>query len=151
MADEYTFRRAGIDDAATVRTLTRAAYAKWLPVIGREPLPMSADYDAAVRKHQIDMLSDAGALVGLVEMALRDDHVLVVNVAVAPEAQGRGVGHVLMAHAEDVARGAGLMEMRLYTNQKFVENIRLYEKLGYAIDREEPFGDGFVTYMSKRL
>jgi hypothetical protein len=40
-------RRATPPDAPAVRDLTRAAYAKWVPVLGREPLPMTADYDAA--------------------------------------------------------------------------------------------------------
>ena len=46
-------RRAGPADAAAVRELTRAAYAKWVPVIGREPRPMTADYDMAVRDHLV--------------------------------------------------------------------------------------------------
>ena len=37
------------EDAHIVRALVRSAYAKWVPVIGREPLPMVADYDRAVR------------------------------------------------------------------------------------------------------
>lgn len=39
----FQIRRATTDDAPTVGLLTRAAYAKWVPVIGREPLPMKAD------------------------------------------------------------------------------------------------------------
>lgn len=30
-------------DATAIRDIVRAAYAKWVPVIGREPLPMRAD------------------------------------------------------------------------------------------------------------
>ena len=43
--------RARPEDAPAIRDLTRAAYAKWVPVIGREPKPMGADYDLAVRAH----------------------------------------------------------------------------------------------------
>ena len=49
-------RRARQDDAAAIRELTRSAYAKWVPLIGREPTPMTADYDRAVREHMIDLL-----------------------------------------------------------------------------------------------
>ncbi|RVC49448.1 GNAT family N-acetyltransferase, partial [Mesorhizobium sp. M00.F.Ca.ET.038.03.1.1] len=34
------FRTAEAADAAAIRDIVRAAYAKWVPVIGREPLPM---------------------------------------------------------------------------------------------------------------
>ena len=44
-------RRARVEDAAAIRALSRAAYGKWVPLIGREPKPMTADYGKAVREH----------------------------------------------------------------------------------------------------
>lgn len=61
-------RRATAADAGVVHALTRAAYAKWVPVIGREPKPMGADYDVAVRDHLIDLLCVGGEVVAFVEM-----------------------------------------------------------------------------------
>lgn len=145
-------RRATPADAAVVRELTRAAYAKWVPVIGREPRPMTADYDAAVRDHLVDLLHVDGELAALIEMAPGADHLLIVNVAVAPGFQGQGHGRALMAHAEEVARSLGLGEVRLYTNGRFTENLRLYRRLGYGVDREEEHPQfGMTVYMSKRL
>ena len=57
-----TLRTAAPADAAAIRDLTRAAYAKWVPVIGREPKPMGPDYEAAVREHRFDLLHVAGEL-----------------------------------------------------------------------------------------
>jgi len=147
----FAWRTAAREDAAAVRTLTRAAYAKWLPVIGREPKPMGADYDVAVKEHRIDLLDLDGALVGLVEMVRAGDHLLIVNVAVAVDRQGKGLGHRLMARAEDIAAESGLAELRLYTHNMFADNIRLYQRLGYRIDREEKIADGAVVHMSKRI
>ncbi|HYC25413.1 MAG TPA: GNAT family N-acetyltransferase [Roseiarcus sp.] len=149
--ERTSIRRAEVEDVAVVRALTRAAYAKWVPVIGREPLPMIADYDRAIGEHLIDLLCLDGRPIGLLESALRDDHLFVVNVAVAPADQGRGYGRLLMAHAEGLARSLGRDEIRLQTNQKFQANIALYERLGYAIDRDEPFMGGRTVFMRKRL
>jgi GNAT superfamily N-acetyltransferase len=147
-----TLRRATIADAVTVRELTRAAYAKWVPVLGREPRPMIADYDAALRDHLIDLLQVDGEAAALIEMAPKADHLLIVNVAVAPTYQGKGYGRALMAHAEAVARTLNLSKMRLYTNALFAENLRLYSRLGYRVDREERHPQfGGTVYMSKRL
>jgi hypothetical protein len=44
MDPEIAIRRATTHDAAVLRALTRAAYAKWAPLIGREPKPMAVDY-----------------------------------------------------------------------------------------------------------
>jgi GNAT superfamily N-acetyltransferase len=144
-------RRAGPADASVVRALTREAYAKWVPLIGREPKPMTADYAEAVRGHRIDMLYIDGELAGLIEMIPEADHVLIENLAVAPAFQGRGLGRQLLAHAEALTASLGHAEVRLYTNKRFAENIAFYLKRGYQLDREEPLASGIVVHMSKRL
>jgi hypothetical protein len=81
-------RRAGEDDAASVRELTRSAYAKWVPLIGREPIPMTADHDRAVREHMVDLLFIDAELAALIETVSRADYLLIEN-AVLPAFQGR--------------------------------------------------------------
>jgi ribosomal protein S18 acetylase RimI-like enzyme len=149
--DDLELRRAAAADAAAVRALTRAAYAKWVPLIGREPKPMQADYERAVREHRIDLALLGGALAGLIETIAAPDHLLIENVAVAPAFQGRGLGRRLMAHAEQLAAEQGQAELRLYTNARFEANVALYRRLGYRIDREEESALGLTVYMSKRL
>lgn len=151
MDDTVELRQAVATDAAAIRELTRTAYAKWVPLIGREPKPMTANYDAAVHKHRFDLLYLNGTLAALIETIRKPDHLLVENVAVSPAFQGRGLGRRLMAHAEAMAISSGFAEIRLYTNQRFVENVALYRKLGYRIDRQEALPVGVVVHMSKRL
>jgi len=146
-----SLRRAQTEDAPAVRALTRAAYAKWVPVIGREPKPMAADAVAAIRDHLVDLLHDDGTLAALNETIPEADHLLIENVAVAPAFQGLGHGRRLMDHAERFATELGYREVRLYTNKMFAENVRLYLALGYRIDREERSGLGIAVHMSKPL
>ncbi len=138
-------------DAGAIRSLTRDAYAKWVPIVGREPKPMTADYDLAVRNHRIDLLRVNGTLAALIEMIPEADHILIENIAVSPAFQGRGLGRKLMAHAEQVAASLGHALVKLYTNKQFAENVRFYEKLGYGVDREEIFAGGVAVHMSKPL
>lgn len=56
-----------------------------------------------------------------------------------------------MTHAEQLAASLGHAETRLYTNKLFAENVRLYGRLGYQIDREEAFSGGFVVHMRKPI
>ena len=112
---------------------------------------MTADYDAAVRNHRIDLLYLDDTLAALIETIPAADHLLIENVAVSPAFQGRGLGRRLMAHAEALAASQGHREIRLYTNKMFAANVRLYETLGYRLDREEPFSGGIVVHMSKRV
>jgi len=149
---DFAIRRAMPADAAAVRALTRNAYAKWVPVVGREPRPMTADYAHAVAEHLVDLVEEDGSLVALIEMIPAADHLLIENIAVAPDRHGKGIGSRLLAHAEAVARSLGLGEMRLYTNGLMATNIALYGRRGYREDRREEAGPlGIAVYMSKRL
>jgi GNAT superfamily N-acetyltransferase len=151
MSESFALRPATIAHAPAIRALVREAYAKWVPIIGREPKPMTADYAEAVQKHRIDLLYANDVLAALIEMISEPDCLLIENVAVLPAFQGQGLGRRLMAHAEKVAASFGHGKARLYANKLFAENIRLYTKLGYRIDGEEPFLGGTMVYMSKQL
>jgi GNAT superfamily N-acetyltransferase len=150
VTDGYVTRPATDGDAPAIRALTRASYAKWVPIIGREPTPMAADYEAAVRNHQFGLMYLGTELIGLVEMIPKPDHLLIENVAVAPDHQGKGLGRALLVHAERVAATSGYDEIRLYTNQRFESNIQLYLRFGYEVFLEEPFpGRGVAVHMKK--
>lgn len=148
---DLPLRQATADDAVAIRALTRVAYAKWVPLIGREPRPMTADYDKAVRDHRFDLLEIDGKLIALIETVTHADHLLIENIAVEPSYQNRGYGRFLLIQAEQRAASSGLAEVRLYTNQRFAENIRLYINLGYRINHEEVIGDAIAVHMSKQL
>jgi GNAT superfamily N-acetyltransferase len=145
-------RRAGAADAHAVRDLSRLAYAKWVPLINREPLPMTADYDKAVISHMIDLHEADDALIALVETVAMDDYLLIENIAVHPGHQGKGLGDALLAHAEELASTLSFGEARLYTNEAFVSNIAFYERRGYSIFSREPIpAGGHLVRMHKVL
>lgn len=151
MNEAVSLRRAEPADAEAIGLLTREAYAKWVPLIGREPLPMTVDYAQALAAHRFHLLHVGQDLAALIETVVDGEQLLVVNVAVRPAFQGRGFGVRLMALAEQIATDAGLAGVRLYTNQLFAANIALYASLGYRIDREEALNGGVAVHMSKRI
>ncbi len=149
--DEVSLRLGGAADADAIRGLTREAYAKWVPLIGREPLPMRIDYAEAVKIHRFDLLEVGGRLAALIETVRDGDQLLIENVAVAPAFQGRGFGVRLLKLAEQQAAEAGLVGTRLYTKKLFAENISLYAALGYQVEREEALNGGVAVHMRKAL
>ncbi len=149
MNEGIKIRQAVERDADAIRTLTREAYSKWVPVIGREPLPMSADYDKALSSHRFDLLFQGRKLIGLVETIAKRDHLLIENIAVSPAHQGKGVGRRLLEHAERHAAFLGYSEIKLYTNKAFAENLNYYANRGYRVEREEEFMGGICVHMNK--
>lgn len=144
-------RRATLADAKAIRDLTRSAYAKWVPLIGREPLPMTVNYGRAVIDHWIDLYESNGAVVALVEVVPHAQHLLIENIAVSPDIQGKGIGELLLDHAEKIARSIHLSEMRLYTNAAFVSNIAFYAHRGFQEYHREPFPTGGVVVHMRKM
>lgn len=144
-----SLRVAGPEDAGAIGALTRAAYAKWVALIGREPLPMRIDYATVVGRHRFDLLFVGDELAALIETVPQGEFLLIENVAVRPDLQGRGFGRRLLGLAEAHAAALGLAGTRLYTNQRFTANIRLYASLGYQVEREEALNGGIAVHMTK--
>ena len=71
-------------------------------------------------------------IAAIIVLIPKADHLLLENIAVRRERQGRGLGRELVAFAETEARRLGLPELRLYTHQKMIENIALYTRLGFV-------------------
>ncbi len=78
---------------------------------------MTAGYAQAVRNCQEWASVEDGKIARFAILIARPGYLLLDNVAVLPAAQGRGIGARLLALAEDHARGPGLSEIRLYTNE----------------------------------
>jgi ribosomal protein S18 acetylase RimI-like enzyme len=149
---QIALRRAGPTDAPAIAALVNAAYAKWVPILGRKPMPMLVDYDRAVIDHRIDVAEAAGNLAALIETNAAPDHLFIENIAVAPAQQGQGLGVSLLEHAEALARRSRLDTLRLLTNGLMQTNIGLYQRHGYFITHIEERAPGWsVVHMTKSL
>jgi ribosomal protein S18 acetylase RimI-like enzyme len=135
-------RRAGPDDVDALRAIATAAYQKYVPRIGQNPAPMTADYAQAVRDQQAWAAIQNGSIAGFAILIPRPGYLLLDNVAVLPAAQGHGIGARLLALAEDHARSLGLSEIRLYTNEAMTENLAYYPRHGYT-ETHRAEQDGF--------
>jgi ribosomal protein S18 acetylase RimI-like enzyme len=148
----YTIRLAKNDEHEAVAAVVDAAYSKWIPVIGRKPKPMLADYQKLVVDGVVYVIAPEDEIVAVLVIWPVDDAMLIENICVHPGQQRGGVGRALMDFAETKAHEAGLKLMRLYTNGKFEVNIAYYLRLGYVETRREPMADGGqVVYMHKKL
>jgi GNAT superfamily N-acetyltransferase len=144
-------RLARSEDAAVVAAIVHAAYVVYLPRIGQKPGPMHDDYDELVAEGRVYLLEDGAQIEGLVVLIPEDETMLLDNVAVRPEAQGKGYGNRLIAFAEEQARAAGYNSIRLFTHELMTENQARYKYLGFAeTHRGEERGLKRV-YMTKAL
>jgi ribosomal protein S18 acetylase RimI-like enzyme len=129
-----------------------AAYFKYVDRLGGvRPAPMRVDYTALIAEGSVYVAAHEGEVCGVLVLKYAERHVLIENVAVHPDYQGRGLGQKLMRSAEQRAGEAGLKEVWLYTNELMTENIAFYRWLGYE-EVERRSGEHYRrVYMRKQI
>lgn len=130
-SEDFQIRKATLDDFANVQRCAQAAYAKYVERIGKAPAPMNADFAAQIEQGIVQVASFGLQFVGYVVFYPEGDHVHLESVAVLPEQTGKGIGKALLGYVERTARLNGLKAVELYTNEAMVENLAMYEKMGY--------------------
>ncbi|MES2205984.1 MAG: GNAT family N-acetyltransferase [Pseudomonadota bacterium] len=126
-------RRAEVSDEPNIRKCAEQAYDRYVPLMGQKPAPMVADYATQIAEGKVYIATDEQSnFQGFIVFYAEEAHILLENVAVLPSAAGRGVGKALINFCEQAGRQLGLSAVHLYTNEKMVENLSIYPKLGYS-------------------
>ena len=144
-------RSATAEDVARIVAIARAAYSKYVPRIGREPAPMTTDYEVEIAARRVVVVEAAGKINGYMVAWPDADSYFIDNIAVDPDCQGSGLGRRLIEHAATEAVRLRLPALRLYTNVMMVENLSMYAHLGF-VETHRTFEKGFHrVYMQRSL
>ena len=127
-----SIRAARPSDIGDILRIARAAYAKYVSRIGREPAPMTADYAADIAARRVVLMEAGGALCGYMVAWPEGDAYFIENIGIEPRYQGMGLGRRLFAHAVSQAKSIGLAALSLYTNEAMTENLSMYAHIGFA-------------------
>lgn len=143
-------RPARADEASAVGAVIDAAYQHYIPIIGRVPRPMKDDHAARIARGEHFVFEEDGRLVGVITLADGTaDALHIFNIAVHPDAQGRGLLRTLLAFAEDQAHQRGLQWLTLYTNVLMARNRAIYAHLGFIELREEESEGYSIVFMER--
>ena len=158
---KYRLRLAVADDLSAIENIVCEAYTHYVPLIGQKPGPMFDDYASLIRNKRMHVFERCGfngrapeargLIQGILVLIPQDDAMLLDNVAVAPAAQGTGVGRALLEFAERAAFEADFKRIRLYTNEMMTENIELYRRIGYVETHRSVENGLRRVYMEKAL
>ena len=148
---DLELRLAAPEEASEVAALVDRAYTGYIERMGRKPGPMLDDYAALIGDGLVRVLCREGRICGVLVLIEKDGYLLLDNIAVDPAAQGLGIGRRLVEAAEDVAKTLGYATVRLYTHETMVENIALYEHLGFSITHRAKERGFERIYMAKHV
>jgi len=148
---EISISPAQPDDAPVVAALVAAAYDKCVERIGAPPGPMLDDYDDVIARHIVHVARSGQAIVGILVLIEKDAGILLDNIAVLPQVQGKGVGSRLLDVAKAEAQRRGYRHLDLYTHEMMTENVEIYLKRGF-VETGRRTERGFPRiYMAKQL
>jgi ribosomal protein S18 acetylase RimI-like enzyme len=139
--EDINIRAAGAHEVAQMRAIARAAYAKYVPRIGRAPAPMAADYGADVAQQRATVIEVAGQVRGYMIAWPEADAYFIENIGVDPQYQGHGLCRRLIERAVVQARQHGLTALSLYTNEAMTEN-HMYAHFGF-VETHRVIEEGF--------
>ena len=143
-------RQALLADLPAIASLIDAAYRHYIPIIGRQPRPMIDDHAARVAAGEHYVLIEDGRIVAVITLTSGQPGALhIFNIAVDPQAQGRGLLRRLLAFAEVEARARALNLLTLYTNIAMVRNRAIYGHLGFVEMHEEDAQGYRIVYMQR--
>lgn len=128
---EVRVRVAREVDALAMATVVHDAFAGFVARTGVRPEPLDVDWATVVSALGARVALRDERVVGVLVLWPHPDHLLVETVAVAPAAQGCGIGTLLLAVAEREAVEAGLHTVRLVTNAAMTENLSYYPGRGF--------------------
>ncbi len=150
--ENVAIRAAKPADRTGIVGCVDAAYFKYVERLGGvRPAPMRADYAALVAEGSVHLAVCDDDVCGVLVLKPSERHLLIENVAVHPDCQGRGLGQKLMRFAEQQAIALALREVWLYTNELMTENIAFYLWLGYEEVERRPGEYYRRVYMRKRV
>ncbi len=129
---EVEIRSARAGDRSALERCVEAAYRCYVDTMGQKPAPMLDDYSALIARGVVSVAEVEGHPVGVIVMGPERDHLYVDNIAVDPTSQGLGVGGLLLRHADDTGRAAGLDEIRLHTHESMTANLDYYPARGFT-------------------
>jgi ribosomal protein S18 acetylase RimI-like enzyme len=151
MGEDYSIRPARPTDADAIAACVAAAYAIYVTRMGKRPGPMLDDYAKVIAHHRVFVLVGAEIAGVLVLIDQEDGGLLLDNVAIHPDVQGKGLGRRLIAFAEDEARRQGHGALDLYSHVTMTESIALYLTLGYEETERRVVRGYDRVYMRKDL
>ncbi|GAA3588844.1 GNAT family N-acetyltransferase [Klugiella xanthotipulae] len=148
--------RLGLTDVGELLTLQRAGFiteAQAHNDLSLPPLTQSLD-ELRAEIARADVLAlgirEQGRLIGSVRVECAGAVATLGRLVVAPDRQGAGLGTTLMRAVEEQLP-EGTTEIRLYTGDRSVANIRLYTRLGYREWQRVDAGEYQMVHLRKAV
>jgi len=138
--------KAKKEDLKEILDLQYVAYQSEATLLGNKDIPPLKQSLEDIEKESessliLKVIDDSEKIVGSVRGRLNNGTLHVGKLIVAPSMQGQTIGTKLLKEIERIGGGSRL---ELFTSSKSARNIKLYERVGYSIFKEEKIHEGLT-------
>ncbi|MBQ7035980.1 MAG: GNAT family N-acetyltransferase [Clostridia bacterium] len=147
-----SIKKAQLEDLQEILTLQYLSYQSEADLIGTNDIPpLKQTISEVVDEYKcgtiLKMVAENNVIIGSVRAQKVDGTVYIGKLMVHPDYRGKGFGTKLLIEIEQCFPDS---RYELFTSTKSVDNIRLYQKLGYKIFSKKVLNSGLVfVYMEK--
>lgn len=152
MSTEYKITKASEEDLQEILELQHLAYQSEAALFGRQDIqPLTETLDELAEEYKagtvLKMTDENGKIIGSVRGKEADGTLYIGKLMVHPDHQRKGYGRRLVTAIEECCPGR---RYELFTSTRSVNNIRLYESLGYKkFDERDEDGEIRFVYLEK--
>ncbi len=152
MSTEYKITKASEEDLQEILELQHLAYQSEAALFGRQDIqPLTETLDELIEEYKagtvLKMTDENGKIIGSVRGKEADGTLYIGKLMVHPDHQRKGYGRRLVTAIEECCPGR---RYELFTSTRSVNNIRLYESLGYKkFDERDADGEIRFVYLEK--
>lgn len=144
--------RAGVEDAEAILTMQKESYVSQAEIYNDYSLlPLVETLEETKKDIEKRIILKAlveGRIVGAVRVLVEGDTCYIGKLCVHPDFQKQGIGRKLIYEVEKTFTSAKRFE--LFAGTKSLDNIRLYEKLGYKKFKIEKYNENTeVVFLQK--
>lgn len=143
---KVVLRRAAARDAAALKAVIDAAYAPWKQALPDLP-DVTSGLSGDIAGNIVFVAEVGGRIVGGMILVAAPDHLKLANIAVSPDASGRGIASALLERADAEALARGTSVLRLNTHAEMAGNLAFYARRGWR----ETGRSGVTVQMERRV
>ena len=144
--------KAKLDDLKEILQLQYLAYQSEADLFGsRDIPPLKQTHDEVIEEFNngiiLKMIDDNTSIIGSVRAQERNGTVYIGKLMVHPDHRHKGYGTMLLSEIE---KNFSVKRYELFTSTRSLDNIRLYQKLGYNIFAHKSINEELeFVYMEK--
>ena len=150
--NEYAISKAGLEDLQEILNLQYLAYQSEAAVLDNKDIPpLKQTLDKVIGEYHkgiiLKMVDAGGLIIGSIRAWEMKDTVHVGKLMVHPDYRHHGYGTKLLGEIE---KYFSQKRYELFTSTRSIDNIRLYQKMGYREFDRRSMDDGLdFVYMEK--